>query len=159
MNQVLASVVLFCAALGTIKVISMIRLPFVSRARFEDREQRIRELKEELAELRHRYDRMLDPAVHVATGVHIHERFEKKPQNVATAEPTESAEPLNGLSEAINKVGTRPTAIRKFMEAKGHADYLADEQEAMNALPTKAVQAQIEKALVLGTERAKAPQA
>lgn len=130
--------------------------PFVSRARFEDREQTIRELKAELTALNLRYDRLLDPAVHVATGVHIDERFERKqePTSLATAQV---AEPVStGLGDAINKVGRRATAIRSYMESTSQAGFDQHEREAIDKIPGQDVLRQIEQAMVLGTERAKA---
>lgn len=133
------------------------QFPFVSRARFEDRERQILELKQEMAALKEEHARVLDEIVFRATNFHLHERFDKKRDEPVAVQPESKAEPLGPIADAINRVGTRPTAIRQFMESKGTADYLAEERRAIEELPSKAVQDQIERALKLGTEKAQAP--
>lgn len=133
------------------------QFPFVSRARFEDRERQILELKQEMAALKEEHARVLDEIVFRSTNFHLHERFDKKREEPVAPQPEPKAEPLGPIADAINRVGTRPSAIRQFMESKTHADYLAEERKAMDVLPSKAVQDQLERALKLGTERAQAP--
>jgi len=93
--------------------------PFVSRARFEDRERQVAELKQELADVKLAHARVVDQINFRSTGFHLDERFAAKADETATAAPVQSAEQPQDLSEmaqAINKVGTRPTALRQYLE-------------------------------------------
>jgi hypothetical protein len=91
--------------------------PFVSRARFEDREQQILELKKELADVKLTYARVLDEINFRSTGFHLDPRFATKADETAPpVKPAAEPEPLTGLSKVINEVGTRPSAIRKALE-------------------------------------------
>jgi hypothetical protein len=116
------------------------RLPFVSRARFEDREQHILGLKKELAELKFEHARVLDEIVFRSTGdmsrgipgFHLDPRFATAapPADVAPAQPAEPEKNLGPVAEAINKVGTRPTAVRRYMENQSLSHLEQAEAEA-----------------------------
>jgi hypothetical protein len=111
--------------------------PFVSRARYADREREILELRRELADLRHKYDRVIDRINFRSTGFHLDDRFAaedvrepeeiKKAAGVASEQPKEEAQ-LTGIAAAISEVGRRPTAIRNFIENTAATDYQAKEK-------------------------------
>jgi hypothetical protein len=94
------------------------RFFFVSRARFEDREKQILELKQELVELKFEHARVLDEIVFRSTGFHTDPRFATAaaPAEAAPTQPVAPAEELTGVARAISEVGTRPTAVRRYLE-------------------------------------------
>lgn len=133
--------------------------PFVSAARYADREREVLELRRELAEVKARYDRVIDEINFRSTGFHLFERFEKKEETPSVVAAQPAAEPT-GIAAAIDKVGRRPTAIRQYLESQAEADILREQKEFLERQPAQAVQAQIEEALKLGSEKAaKAAQA
>jgi hypothetical protein len=108
------------------------RLPFVSRARFEDRELQIDELKQELAELRFKHDRVLDEINFRSTGFHLDPRFatkpdENPPQPAAQPEPEKE---LTGIAKAIHETGGRPSAVRRYMETESMSNLAQAEAAA-----------------------------
>ena len=135
------------------------RLPFVSRARFDDREREILELKRELADLKYAHARVLDEINFRSTGFHIDERFVTKPDPHAPAGPVPQQEELSGLGAVINQVGTRPSAIRRKMELDAMAGLDKAEAEA-RAGRERDLQMQaarrLEAALQAGTSKAQA---
>jgi hypothetical protein len=118
--------------------------PFVSRARYLDREREILELKRELAELRYKHDRVLDEINFRSTNFHLDERFVKKEEAQpvmtqtapAAAEAEKDSEPT-GIADAINKVGRRPSAIRQYMESTSATEYQAKEKAFDELTATK----------------------
>lgn len=138
------------------------RWPFVSRARFEDREREVLELKRELAELKHAHSRVVDRINFRSTGFHLDERFAAEDKNDPTqtpAAPPAPPEKLDGISNAIAQVGTRPTAIRNFMEMTNVSQLEKAEKEARDArerdLQIQAAR-RLEEALQAGTSKASA---
>jgi hypothetical protein len=93
--------------------------PFVSRARFDDRERQIVELKQELVEAKLSYARVVDEINFRSTGFHLDPRFATAPAP-AEATPTPAAaaatEELTGMAKVMSEVGRRPSAIRKALE-------------------------------------------
>jgi hypothetical protein len=105
--------------------------PFVSRARFEDREQQILELKKELADMKLAHARVVDEINFRSTGFHLDERFAKKPDDSAAAStPAAAPEELTGISKVISEVGTRSSAIRRQLELTSLSQMEKAEREA-----------------------------
>jgi hypothetical protein len=105
--------------------------PFVSRARFEDREQQILELKKELAETKLAHARVVDEINFRSTGFHLDPRFAQKPDETTTTQtPAAAPEELTGISKVISEVGTRPSAIRKHIELTSMSQMEKAEREA-----------------------------
>jgi uncharacterized protein (DUF58 family) len=104
--------------------------PFVSRARFEDREQQILELKKELAETKLAHARVVDEINFRSTGFHLDPRFAQKPDDSAATTPAAAPEELTGISKVISEVGTRPSAIRKHIELTSMSQMEKAEREA-----------------------------
>ena len=140
------------------------QFPFVSRARFEEKDQLVRELRQDLAELKMTHERVLDEINFRSTGFHLYERFVKKeePVSTATAEANEPAEELTGVEKAIHKVGTRPSAVRRFMELESQNNLAEAEKAASAARDSQRreeARKRLEEALQAGTDKAKAAQA
>jgi hypothetical protein len=105
--------------------------PFVSRARFEDREQQILDLKKELAETKLAHARVVDEINFRSTGFHLDERFAKKPDDSpAASTPAAAPEELTGISKVIAEVGTRSSAIRRQLELTSLSQMEKAEREA-----------------------------
>lgn len=132
------------------------RWPFVTAARFADREREILGLRQELAETKARYERVIDEVNFRSTGFHLFERFDRK-ESEAPAIPVSQKQELEptGVSAAINKVGRRPTAIRQYLESQAEGDMAQQQKEYLEKVPSVQVAAQLERALELGTEKAK----
>jgi hypothetical protein len=139
------------------------QFPFVSRARYSDREREIAELKGELAKLRDRYDRVIDEINFRSTGFHLDERFSAKEQSTPVAaapEPSEAEQPT-GLEDAIRRVGTRPSAVRRYLETTSMTGLAEQERiadEARKQAHIDKARRLLEQALESGSEKAKAAQ-
>lgn len=111
---------------------SMISWPFVSRTRYADREREILELKRELAEVRHKYDRVVDRINYRSTGFHLDDRFAAEdahePAEVKAAQPDESPAEPTGIAAAIHAVGNRPSAIRSYLEQTAQKEFQEKEK-------------------------------
>jgi hypothetical protein len=132
--------------------------PFVSRARYADREREILELRRELAEARHNYERVTDEINFRSTGFHLYERFVKKDEpQPAIADPAEEEEEPTGIAAAIHQVGTRPTALRQYLESTASTEH-QQKEKAYDQKKQAALRAQAADALEQVLERTK-PQA
>ena len=130
--------------------------PFVSRARFLDREREILEFRRELADLKFNHERVLDEINFRSTGFHLYQRFDRKEEPVPVAVGPVPETPATGVSDAINKVGRRPSAIRQYMETTATQGFETQEREAMERMPSDDVLRQINQAMALADQRAKA---
>ena len=132
------------------------RWPLVSRARFEDREREVLELKRELAELKHAHSYVVDEINFRSTGFHLDQRFAKKADETpVAATPAAAPQELTGISKVISEVGTRPSAIRRHMELTSMSQLEKAEKEARDArernLQIEAAR-RLEEALQAGTQ-------
>ena len=132
--------------------------PFVSAARFADREREILELKRELSEVKHAYNRVVDQINFRSTGFHLDERFVTKEEPGVTP-PAPKQEELTGIAASIAQVGTRGTAIRRHLELTNLSNLEKAEQEARAAreVELQATAARrLEEALQAGKQKAQA---
>jgi hypothetical protein len=135
------------------------RFPFVFRARFEDKERQILELKQELAEVRLAHARVVDEINFRSTGFHLDPRFATQKPEGATSEPAAPPEELTGIAKVINEVGTRPSAVRRYMEQTQVSEMEKAEAAARAArdMTLRAEAARrLEEALQAGTPKASA---
>jgi hypothetical protein len=108
--------------------------PFVSRARFEDRERQVVELKQELAEVRLAHARVVDEINFRSTGFHLDPRFATKAEETAVpVKPAAEPEPLTGIAKIRSEVGSRPSAIRRALEFQSVSEMDKAEAEALRA--------------------------
>ncbi len=127
--------------------------PFISQARYEDREREILELKRELAELKYAHARIIDRINFRSTGFHIDERFAKEdarePSDVqpATApgepSPVESAPNMTARRRQleITSISNLDKAEAEARAARGRdlqAQAAARLEEALQAGKAKA---------------------
>jgi hypothetical protein len=103
------------------------RFPFVSRARYADRERDILELKEELAELKYAHARVVDEISFRSTGFHIDERFIGK-ESAAAPQPEVKQEEPNPVDTAPNM-----SARRRQLEIATSSNLEKAEAEARTA--------------------------
>lgn len=105
-------------------------LPFVSRARYADREREILELRRELAEVKYAHARVVDEINFRSTGFHLDERFVKKDEapQLSAAQAEESEQPT-GIGAVIQQVGTRPSAIRSYLESTAATEHQQKEKD------------------------------
>lgn len=106
------------------------KFPFVSRARFEDKELRIRELQQEIKDLKYSHARVVDEINFRSTGFHIDERFVRAEEVLPASAPIAAREPSVGVSGAIEQFGPRMTAIRRGMEATNMISQQEEERKA-----------------------------
>lgn len=134
------------------------RLPFVSRARFE-------ELQAAHKELRETHERMLDYVYFVSSGQHLYDRFDK-PREVVTVAPDNARPPipLSPMEEAV-AAGGPLSAQRRRMEQVSLSDMRAKEfrvSEQLEAERQKELAARaadlLNQALVAGEQKAKQQQ-
>jgi len=98
--------------------------PFVSYARFEMLQERLRDVRDELDQVKHEHRRITDEINFRSSGFHLYPEFEKPAvvaaESVAT-KPTEIADPVQ---EAINAGGPL-SAVRRRMEVAQAVDLAA----------------------------------
>jgi hypothetical protein len=137
------------------------KLPFVTRARFEDKCAELARLRGELEALRYKHDRVLDEINFRSTGFHLDERFEKKEeaQPVLAQQPAAEEDKPSGIGAVIQQVGTRPSAIRSYMESTATSDYREKEKAydlQQEAATRERAHRLMEEALKAGTAKAQA---
>lgn len=132
--------------------------PFVLRSRFDDRERRINELLQEIKDLKYAHARVVDEINFRSTGFHIDERFAAKEEAAPIgALPSEPEVPKTGVAAAIERVGTRPTAIRNFLEMQGVSGQQEQERKELEGAEIRkkeALRLRLEEALQNGSKKA-----
>jgi hypothetical protein len=131
--------------------------PFVSQARFADREREVLELRRELRETREHFERILDEINFRSSGFHLYARYERPADPVTVEAKKEPELEPTGVAAAIRAVGTRGTAIRQYMEAEAMGNIsleekrIAEDRERQRQLK---VAAMMEEVLTSGKNKA-----
>ncbi len=118
----------------------MLRLPFVGRGRFEDAQATIRELREQLRELREERVLLSDVIAARATGVSIYGRFklpgaQQEEEEVRQQSPEkDSEEPIAIKREEVMPIRARDYARKKERENLEVMHNLEKEEAAVHLI-------------------------
>jgi len=97
--------------------------PFVSYARFEMLQERLRDVRDELDQVKHEHRRVTDEINFRSSGFHLYPEFER-PAAAVESTPTKPAEIADPVQDAINAGGPL-SAVRRRMEAAQAIDLAA----------------------------------
>lgn len=138
--------------------------PFVFRQLYDDKVAQLAEVRAELVAVKTENRRVLDEINYRSTGFHVYPEFERKDVEVneSAAVPQVPRMEATGVEGAIEKVGTRMSAIRRQVEldslnkfGKTEAEFRDGREAALAKQATETM----EKVLRTGKDRAAQVQA